>query len=66
MDKRFIASTVLKTVALIMFLVSLTVNLVTYIGDSTSTTSNVVVLVTLALGWILHGVDRIFVDKEED
>lgn len=65
MSKRFIASTVLKTVALILFLVSLIVNLVTYIGDSTSTASNIIVLVTLALGWIFYGIDKIFIDEEE-
>ena len=65
MDKRFIASTVLKTIALILFLVSLTVNLVTLIADSTSAISDAVVVVTLTLGWILYGVDRIFIDKED-
>ena len=52
MDKRFIASTVLKTVALILVLTSLVVNLATLIGGTTSVTSNVVVFLTLILSWI--------------
>lgn len=65
MNKRFVASTVLKTVALILVLTSLIVNLATLIGGTTSTTTNVVVFVTLALGWIFYGVDKIFIDKED-
>ena len=65
MDKRFIASTVLKTVALILVLTSLVVNLATLIGGTTSVTSNVVVFLTLILSWIFYGIDRIFIDKED-
>jgi len=66
MDKRFVASTVLKTVALILMLTSLIVNLATLIGGTTSTTSNVVVFLTLIFSWIFYGIDKIFIDKEED
>lgn len=65
MDRRKV-STVLKVVALIMMLISLIVSLVTLIGGTTSTVSNAVALLTLLFGWILYGVDKIFVDNEEE
>jgi hypothetical protein len=65
MNRRFVASMILKTVALILVLTSLIVNLATLIGGTTSITSNVVVFLTLIFSWIFYGVDKIFVDKED-
>jgi hypothetical protein len=66
MDKRFVASMILKTIALILFLISLIVNFATVMGNSISDTSNAVVFLTLLFGWILYGIDKIFVDNEEE
>ena len=63
MDKKK-TSTILKAVALIMFLISLIVNSATIISDTISTTSNVIVVVTLVLGWIFYDASKIL-DKED-
>ncbi len=66
MDRRFMTSMVLKVVGMILFLTSIVVNLATLIGGTASDTSNTVVFLTLFFGWIIHAIDRFFVDKEED